>query len=89
MGNGDFDAYLTGGSGQTFSGYAAGKRVYGGGRSNPTSGPVDKIGYRERDLATKSRKNAMLRRMKANKKGQYASSAALTPIDPTQRNESY
>lgn len=30
--------------------YAAGNKVYGFGRSNPTSGPVDPLGYRERDL---------------------------------------
>ena len=30
--------------------YSAGNKVYGFGRSNPTSGPVDKLGYRERDL---------------------------------------
>lgn len=54
-----------------FNPYAAGAKVYGGGRSNPTSGPVDKLGYKERDLATKARRNALLRRMKAMQKGKY------------------
>ncbi len=30
--------------------YGVGNKIYGGGRSNPTSGPVDKSGYREREL---------------------------------------
>ena len=47
-----------------FNSYAAGKKVYGGGRSFPTMGAVDKLGYRERDLKTKARRNALLRRLK-------------------------
>jgi hypothetical protein len=57
--------------------YAAGAKVYGSGRSNPTSGPVDKLGYRERDLMTKARRNALLRRLKAQQLGNYLSSDYL------------
>ncbi len=57
---------------------AVGNRIYGFGRSNPTSGPVDITGYRERDLKRHARKrNAMLRRMKAQQKGRYMSSDYL------------
>lgn len=49
-----------------FNTYAAGSKVYGFGRSNPTSGPVDPLGYRERDARVRLRRNALLRRMKAN-----------------------
>lgn len=58
----------------TFNSYAAGNKVYGAGRSNPTSGPVDKLGYRERDLAHRSKRNAILRRLKKNQSGSYMSS---------------
>ena len=60
-----------------FNPYAAGGKIYGGGRTNPTSGPVDPMGYRERDLATKARRDAMLRRMQAQQSGNYMSSAYL------------
>lgn len=60
-----------------FNKYAAGNKVYGGGRSNPTSGPVDKLGYRERDLATRARRNAVLRRLKAKQAGRFMSSDYL------------
>jgi hypothetical protein len=54
-----------------FNPYAAGAKVYGAGRSNPTSGPVDKLGYKERDLATAARRNAILRRLKAMQAGKF------------------
>lgn len=58
----------------TFNSYSAGNKVYGlAGRSNPTSGPVDKLGYRERDRATKAKRNAMLRYMKKNQNKQFMS----------------
>lgn len=60
-----------------FNAYAAGNKVYGGGRSMPTIGPVDKLGYRERDLKTRARRNAMLRRLKASSKKKYMSSDYL------------
>ena len=65
--------------------YSTGNKVYGGGRSNPTSGPVDPMGYRERDLKTSARKYAMLRRLKAGQRGNFMSSPYQTPSDPTQR----
>lgn len=55
--------------------YVVGQRVYGGGRLFPTSGPVDKTGYRERDLKHKARRQAMLNRLKAQQAGNFMSSA--------------
>lgn len=46
--------------------YSAGNKVYGMGRSNPTSGPVDPIGYRERDakkMMTSPMQQALTRRI--------------------------
>lgn len=63
-----------------FNKYAAGNKIYGGGRSMPTVGPVDPLGYKERDAKTKTRRNALLRRMKAEQKGQYNSSDWLGRI---------
>lgn len=54
--------------------YAAGAKIYNGTRSMPNIGPVDKLGYRERDAKTKAKRNALLRYMKAHSKGKYASS---------------
>lgn len=59
---------------QNFNSYAAGNKVFGGGRSMPTLGPVDPTGYRERDLKLKARRNAVLRRLKANKNKKFMSS---------------
>ena len=63
-----------------FNPYAVGNKIYGGGRSFPTSGPVDKLGYRERDLVTKSRRSAILRRMKSNASKNYASADSLRRV---------
>lgn len=60
--------------------YAVGNKIYGGGRSFPTMGPVDKMGYRERDAKTKARRSAILRRLKANQNAKYASSDALRTV---------
>lgn len=57
-----------------YNAYAAGNKVYGGGRSFPNMGAVDKLGYRERDLATRARRNALLRRLKATNSGKFMSS---------------
>lgn len=57
-----------------FNKYAAGRKQYGGGRSMPTVGPVDKKGYKIRDRQTQTRRNALLRRMKASDKKNYMSS---------------
>lgn len=57
--------------------YSAGKKVYGGGRPMPTVGPVDKAGYKIRDRMNKNRRNALLRKMKAEAKGQYMNPDSL------------
>lgn len=43
--------------------YSAGNKTYGGGRPMPTIGPVDKMGYRERDAKGMIWKNALSRRL--------------------------
>jgi len=53
--------------------YAVGDKIYGGGRSFPTMGPVDKMGYIERDNKAEARRNAVLRRMQALNAGKFAS----------------
>lgn len=58
----------------TINKYATGSKVYGMGRSNPTDGPVDKLGYRERDAEHATRRNALLRYMKAHRGKNYLSS---------------
>jgi len=57
--------------------YLVGNKVYGSGRSFPTSGPVDRLGYIERDAKARARQSVMLRRMKANAKANYMSSDML------------
>lgn len=60
--------------------YAAGAKTYGlGQRTNPTMGVVDKGGYMERDAMAAARKEAIMRKMKAQQQGNYMSSAALNP----------
>lgn len=51
--------------------YAAGKKHYGGGRDAPNIGPVDPIGYKERDA--KIKRTAILRRMQAQQQGKTMS----------------
>lgn len=48
-------------AGGGFNALAAGNKMYGGGRSMPTLGPVDRLGYAERDAKLKARNNALLR----------------------------
>lgn len=61
-----------------FNSYAAGNKVYGGGRSSPhVGGGLDKLGYAERDLAHSAKRNALLRRMQKHQKKQYMSSEWL------------
>lgn len=62
-----------------FDKLAAGNKVYGGGRPMPTVGPVDPMGYAERDRAAKAQRNAILRRLKAGQTQNYFSSAYMTP----------
>ena len=58
-----------------FQAYAAGKKIYGGGRSSPhMGGGLDKLGYAERDAKTAARRNALLRRLKAGNKKNFMSS---------------
>jgi hypothetical protein len=57
----------------SFNEYAAGAKVYGGGRYNPTMGPVDKSGYRERDRKLSVRRNALQAKLKAGQNKAYAS----------------
>jgi hypothetical protein len=59
--------------GKQFLPYAAGDKIYGGGRDAPNIGPVDPTGYRERDLKYQARREAMERRLKAMKNSNYAS----------------
>jgi hypothetical protein len=60
--------------------YAAGNKIYGGGRDAPNIGPVDPTGHAERDLKYQARRSAMLRRLKATQSGNYMSSDALREI---------
>lgn len=66
-----------------FNKYAAGRKVYGAGRDAPNVGPVGAagaVGYKERDLQMKARKNAMLRKLKAQQSGRYMSSDWLRNV---------
>lgn len=47
--------------------YAAGDKIYGGGRDAPNIGPVNPMGYRERDMKYHARRVAMQRRLAALK----------------------
>lgn len=60
--------------------YTVGAKVYGGGRSFPTSGPVDPMGYRERDAVIKARMNAIKRRQKRMKVGEFMSADYLRSV---------
>lgn len=55
-----------------FNPYAVGNVVYNGGNNAPHSGmKLDPMGYRERDQRAKVRRNAVLRRMKAQNTGNF------------------
>lgn len=60
--------------------YLVGNKVYGGGRSFPTMGPVDKLGYAERDAKLTARRNALLRQMKMNASDKHLSADSLRRI---------
>lgn len=69
----NFVSYLSG-AGQSFNPYGAGNKVYGGGRSAPNVGPVSgqgRMGYIDRDLRGRMRRDALLKRMKASQRGDY------------------
>lgn len=73
------------GAGQSIGGggfqpYAAGAKHYGGGRSFPTSGSVNGLGYAQRDRQTATRRNAMLRQLQARQGGNFGSADALRPL---------
>lgn len=65
--------YSIGGSGNGggFNSLAAGNKLYGAGRTNPTMGPVDKLGYINRDATIRARRNAILRRLMSSHPGEY------------------
>lgn len=59
--------------GKQFLPYAAGNKIYGGGRDAPNIGPVDPTGHRTRDLKYHARRTAILRRMQAMQQNNYGS----------------
>jgi hypothetical protein len=59
--------------GKQFLPFAAGNKIYGGGRDAPNLGPVNPMGYRDRDLKYQARRTAILRRIQAGQKGNYMS----------------
>lgn len=53
-----------------FNSLAVGNKVYSGGRSSPNLGPTSSLeGYRERNLTTSARKNAIMRRLSSKAGG--------------------
>lgn len=62
-----------------FNPYAAGQKHYGGGRSFPTSGSVNKLGYAERDNQHAARRNAMLQRLQSEQSGAQMDPSVLRP----------
>lgn len=79
MADPNFMQYLQG-SVQTFNPYGAGKKVYGNGSFTPNLGPTrSPDGYRTRDLQAKARRDAMLKRLKAEQRGKYFSQDSLRP----------
>lgn len=60
--------------------YAVGNKIYGGGRSFPTMGPVDRMGYKERDNVAAARRDAVLRKLKAVQGGKTASADAMRKV---------
>ena len=65
-----------------FNAYSAGAKHYGGGRSFPTSGAVDKLGYAKRDNEARARRNALLRRMQQEQAGNFRSADVNRPMRP-------
>lgn len=57
--------------------YAAGEKLYGGGRSNPTMGPVQKEGYDQRDMLNRTKRQAVLNQMKKAQSGELLSPEVL------------
>lgn len=60
------------GASSSFNSYAAGSKRYGGGRSMPNIGAMSSqglMGYATRDQSAKARKDAIMRRLKAQQTG--------------------
>jgi hypothetical protein len=68
------------GSPYGFNSFAAGNKQYGYGRSNPTMGPVDKTGYKERDRIQRARQNAIIKRLQDIQAGRFMTSNFLGGI---------
>jgi hypothetical protein len=64
-----------------FNKYAAGNKIYGGGRSAPNIGPVDPMGYKERDAKRRLQRNIALRKLKAKKEKRPFSADAMRPTN--------
>lgn len=62
-----------------FNPYAAGDKHYGAGRSFPTSGSVNKLGYAQRDNQAAARRNAMLQRLQSMQGGSHMDPSVLRP----------
>lgn len=60
-----------------FNQYATGSKVYNGTDSAPHRGPMDKGALADREMKTRLRRNAMLRRLKAKQSGQFMNADAL------------
>lgn len=60
-----------------FQPYGAGAKRYGAGRDAPNIGPSDPMGYKERELRSRARSNAIMRRLKATQAGNYMSPGFL------------
>ena len=74
-----FMRYLQGAV-QTFNPYGAGQKIYGSGRSAPNIGPTQSPeGYRTRDMAARTRRQALLKRLQAGQRGRYMSEDYLRP----------
>lgn len=74
-----YTGMATGGGG--YNRYGVGNKTYGSGRSNPTVGPVDPLGYRERDAKSKARRDAILKRLRARLGQNYGSAAVLRDVE--------
>lgn len=71
----NYSGVATAGGG--FNPFSAGDKSYGGGRPMPTIGPVDPVGYKERDASVQARRNAMLRQIQAMQSGNNMSASYL------------
>lgn len=69
----------TGGGG--YNRYGVGNKTYGMGRPSPTVGPVDPMGYKERDAKSRARRNAVLKRLRARLGQNYGSAAVLRDLE--------